>query len=165
MITDIFAVVSNNQSLTGAPPLLGATAFASNAIDLATSGLTSRLRDIGRGNPVSMRLQVTEAFSGTATSLEFGIVLADSSDLVTTNLTRLPLWRQTTSQLVLNSNFILQLPPIPLHLLGTAKGRRYLGVLYTPAGGTFTTGKVNADFGAWSDNTVPPVRSIGYVGP
>ena len=165
MITDIFALVSSNQALTGVPPLLGATAFASNAIDLTVGGNAARFRDIGRGNPIALRLQVTEAFSGTATSLEFGIVLADSTDLVTTNLTRLPLWRQTTGQLVLNSNFILQLPPIPLHLLGTAKGRRYLGVLYTPAGGTFTTGKVNADFGAWSDGAVPPLHAIGYVGP
>lgn len=169
-IIDVFQRVSENQALTG-PGIAGN--FVSSSIDLSPEGVAGKFRDVGRGNELALRIQVTEAFSGAATQLDTTLVVSDDSDagFFITNLINLSKWSNLNQALTLNAVFTLPLATIPQHMLqaplgpnGQA-GRRYLGVLYTVIGGEYATGKVTADFGHWRDTAQPALHKIGYSGP
>ena len=166
-ITDNYLRVSNDQALTGAGV---AGNFFSSAVPL-TADVAGRFRDFGRGNEIALHMQVTEAFSGTATGLDTLIVASDDDDagFFLTNLTNLTKWSNITALLTLNAEFAFPVSAIPRHMLDLvtgATGRKYLGVIYTAlGGGTFTTGKVTAYFGHWRDTTRPTIFKSGFTGP
>jgi hypothetical protein len=166
VIIDKFLQVSDNQALTGAG--VGGN-FFSSAVKLS-SGIAATFRDIGRGNELALRIHVAEAFSGTATILDTTLVVSDDDDsgFFLTNLINLTKWSNATAVLTLNATFSLPLATIPKHMLDLVSaepGRRYLGVLYSAIGGTYTTGKVTADFGPWRDASAPSMHGTGYRGP
>ena len=138
---------------------------------LCLDGLPRLIRDIARGNELALHLQVTEAFSGTATGLDTAIVASDDDDsgFFLTNLVNLTKWTNITDLLTLNAEFTIPLSAIPRHMLDLvvgATGRRYMGVLYTAlGGGTYDTGRVTAYFGHWRDTTRPTIYKSGYTGP
>lgn len=171
-IIDVFQRVSENQALTGGG-LAGN--FFSKSIDLTPSAVAARFRDVGRGNEIALRVQVTETFTsggGGATALDITIVTADVDDtgFFATNLVNLAKWSNVKAVLTLGAVFTLPVPTIPRHMLDAlpgSPGRRFLGVVYTGTGGdlTFDTGKVTAEFGHWRDATIPSIHGIAYKGP
>lgn len=163
-ILDKFGEVSLNQALTGAG--LGGF-FFSSAIQL-TADVAARFRDVGRGNNMALRMQVTEAFGGGGGTVDTTIVVSDDNDagFFLTNLVTLAKVSNITDVLTLNATFIIPLSPIPDHLaVSGSPGRRYLGVTYLVGGGTYTTGKVTCEFGHWQDTPKPPIHGIAYKGP
>lgn len=167
-IVDVFGRISNNQALTGAGV---AGNFFSNAFRVNDTPIAGRFRDLARGNELALHVQVTEAFSGTATGLDTQIVASDADDagFFLTNLVNLTKWSNTTALLTLNAEFAMPLSAIPRHMLDLvvgATGRLYLGVIYTAlGGGTYTTGRVTSYFGHWRDTTRPTIYKSGYTGP
>lgn len=170
-IIDVFERVSENQALTG-----GGVAgnFLSRPIDLSPSGVIGKYRDVGRGNELAFRVQVTEAFGGgDATALNVTVIVNDDGSenvLALANTINLVQWNNITAVLTLGAVFTIPVPTIPQHMIQSPAGepgRRYLSLLYTATGGTgnYGTGKVTCDFGHWRDTAQPSIHKIGYAGP
>lgn len=124
---------SDDQAVT-------ATAISSDVIDLGVRGTpydaaAALIGDTGKGNPVPIRAQVTEAFNN-LTSLQIDVISSTSEDL-------------TGSPIVLYSVTVLlaalvQGYSIPLQFLPIQCTNRYLGMKYTVTGTAPTTGKMHS---------------------
>lgn len=124
---------SNNQAVT-------ATAISTNVIDLGAPGTpfgaaAPLRRDIGKGNEVAVLAQVTTAFA-TLTSLTVTLETSDNSDLSSPTVL-------ATSVAVLAADLVpgkrLTLRVLPEGVTG-----RYLGLRYTVAGSSATSGNIQA---------------------
>jgi hypothetical protein len=161
MILDAFTRVSTAQAIT-------VTAVSTSSMDLSSAGINAR--DIGRGRPIVLRVQVTTAFSG-AGAMQIGPVLCTQSDLAggTIHIGALLGAGATglllATDLPLNAAFELTVPSIPEHLLSGANGLRFLGVAYILLSGTFSTGAVTADFHQGIGGNKPRTLAKGYAGP
>ncbi len=163
-ILDVFTLVSVDQAIT-------ATAVSTNAIDLTTTGLNFNLRDVGRGNRICMRLRVSTAFSGGSQLVPYVTAANDQTlldgpvYLAAPGGAGLGIVGLQASDLPLNAEFIVPVPPIPRHMLAAIQGRRFLGVTYFVAGAAFGAGTVTTDFGSYHGTMLPPVLTTGYRGP
>lgn len=172
MIPDVFTRVAQDKVLTGAG--IGGL-FFSGSIDLSTQG-ASYTRDIGRGESIWARFEVTEAFvSAAGARLVWQVVVSadDDASFFSSNpvfLVRSPtldgLLNLPSSALTLGAVFYLAVPSIPQHLAGLVPGRRYMGVLWNLSdANTFTAGKMTVDFGNFSGQARPPIYKSGVNGP
>ena len=120
MIIDKTNLLSENQAVT-------ATAASANIIDLGVS------RDIGRGTPVPLLVQVTEAFDE-LTSLTVTVQTDDAEGFGTA--------KDLTSQTMLLADLVKG-KQFDFLILPTGI-KRYLRLNYTVVGDTPTTGKITA---------------------
>ncbi len=134
MITCGLGTFSNQQAIT-------ASAASTSSIDLGATGTpapghtVALKRDIGRGNPVNIRVQVTEAFA-TCDSLKVAIQTDDDTafgSVVTV------LETEAIAAASLTVGYVFNLQWIPRNT-----DERYLRLYYTIAGSNATTGKVFA---------------------
>lgn len=142
MIFSLEQLFSNDQAIT-------ATANSTNVIDLGTPGTPYRAaarlhRDTGKGNPVPIRIQVTEDFA-TLTSLTIALVASDNSNL--------------SSGVTLDSQTILVADLVEgattfMQLLPNGVDKRYLGLVYTVTGSNASAGKITAGITAGNQTNV-----------
>jgi hypothetical protein len=130
MIFSINQLFSDDQAIT-------ATADSTNVIDLGLAGTpfgatASLNQDIGKGNPISILIQVTEAFNN-ATSVGFTLSTGATTSLGTSIITETVL----LASLVVGKQFVVQVLPNQIV-------EQYLGVQYTVTGAAPTTGKITA---------------------
>lgn len=132
MLSDALGTFSNNQAIT-------ASAASTSSIDLGATGTpkpghtTALSRDIGRGNKVNIRVQVTEAFA-TLTSLKVAIQ-TDSDSAFGSAATVLETEAIAAASLV--AGYVFNLEYIPRNT-----DERYLQLYYTVAGSDATAGKI-----------------------
>ena len=140
MIVDALLAVCGSitgNTVTGAPMYTGATVTSPNVVDL------SQNRDIGEGQDLYVRCQVTTAFAG-VTSTQFQAVVADDAG-ITTNVTVVgagPVLTLASGALAAGQRYAFKLNPN----IGSL-GRRYFAVQALNVG-TGSAGLVYADVGA-----------------
>lgn len=126
MYTDAQLRPSENQDLAGA----AATTVSTNSVDLLADN-----RNLGRGQPMRARVDVTEAFAG-GTSLEVQYVESDNSDLSSATVLA------TTGTIALaNIPGVGDGPVMDIPLPDNTK--RYVGFRYVTVG-TMTAGMVSS---------------------
>lgn len=132
MILSANQLFSNEQAIT-------ATAVSTNIIDTGAAGTpygaaAAINKDIGKGTPIPVLVQVTTAFA-TLTSLTITIETSANADLSSSVI----LASQTiaVASLVAGAQFALDALPVGVN-------RRYLGVRYTVTGSNATAGKITA---------------------
>lgn len=126
MIFDMQTLLSDAQAIT-------ATAASTNTIDLGpiANGI---VRDIGKGRPIPLRIQVVEAFNN-LTSLTIALQVDDNTGFASPKT----VWSQT----VVLADLILGKVIVPEWVLrGTDE--RYMRLNYTVTGTAPTTGKITA---------------------
>jgi len=131
MISDALGTFSNNQAITG-------SAASTEYIDLGATGTpalnaTALSRDIGRGNPVNIRVQVTETFDA-LTSLKVAIQTDDNTGFSTATTV---LETETVALASLTAGYVFNLQWIPRNT-----DERYVRLYYTVAGSNPTVGTV-----------------------
>lgn len=142
MIFDATLLFSANQAIT-------ASAASTDYIDLGATGTpalnsTALSRDIGKGNPVNLRIQVTETFL-TLTSLKVAVQTDDNSSF-SSAATALETEAIAAATLVAGYVFNIQWFP-------RRTNERYVRLYFTVAGSNATAGKVYAGVvAAASDN-------------
>lgn len=132
MILSAQQLFSDDQAIT-------ADAVSTNVIDLGVAGTPygafgALNQDIGKGAPVPVLIQVTEAFN-TLTSLEVTIEVSDSADLSSSTVLvseTIPL-----ASLVVGKQTFTQFLP-------NGVDKRYLGIRYNVIGTNPTTGMITA---------------------
>lgn len=132
MILSAQQLFSDDQAIT-------ATAVSTNKIDLGASatpygGKAALAKDVGKGNPIPVLVQVTTAFA-TLTSLTITLETSANADL--------------SSSTVLASETILAAALVAgkktnLQFVPNGANKRYLGLRYTVAGSDATAGKITA---------------------
>jgi hypothetical protein len=135
MIFDSTNLFSDAQAIT-------ATAVSTNVIDLGATdtpkhGANAITRDIGKGSPIHMRLQVVQAFA-TLTSLIVGVQV-DTVENFASPTTVLSSPAVPVADLIAGYVFPIQWVP-----RGTAQ--RYMRLNYTVAGTDASAGKITAGF-------------------
>lgn len=126
MIFDQQTLLSDQQAIT-------ATAASTNVIDLGPIA-TGIVRDIGKGKPIPLRIQVTEAFN-TLTSLTFALQVDDNEAFGSAKT----VWSQVVLLADLKAGKVI----VPEYITrGTDE--RYLRLYYTVTGTAPTLGKVTA---------------------
>ncbi|TIN81749.1 Bbp16 family capsid cement protein, partial [Mesorhizobium sp.] len=124
MIFDMQTLLSDAQAIT-------ATAASTNTIDLGPIA-TGIVRDIGKGKPIPLRIQVVEAFNN-LTSLTIALQVDDNSGFASPKT----VWSQT----VVLADLIAGKVIVPEWVLrGTDE--RYMRLNYTVTGTAPTTGKI-----------------------
>ncbi|TIT90394.1 MAG: hypothetical protein E5W41_00275 [Mesorhizobium sp.] len=126
MIFDMQTLLSDAQAIT-------ATAASTNIIDLGpiNSGFA---RDIGKGKPIPLRIQLVEAFNN-LTSLTIALQVDDNSGFASPKT----VWSQT----VVLADLIAGKVIVPEYITrGTDE--RYMRLNYTVTGTAPTTGKITA---------------------
>lgn len=140
MLTDALGTFSNGQAIT-------ASAASTNYVDLGAPGVPALntitpTRDVGKGNVVPIRIQVTEAFA-TLTSLKVAVQVDDntsfSSPTTVFESEAIPL-----ASLV--AGYVFNIEALPR---GT--NERYMQLYYTVAGSNATAGKVFAAISAGNE--------------
>ena len=129
MILDNQTLLSNDQAIT-------ATAASTNTIDLApiASGVA---RDIGKGKPIPLLVQVTEAFTAAgAATLAIDLQVDDNSSFSSPK-TVASIPATALASLVAGAQFNMDYIP-----RGT--NERYMRLYYTVATGPMTAGKIKA---------------------
>lgn len=131
MITSQNQVFSDHQAIT-------ATAASTNYIDLGAVGTPVRgnplTRDIGKGQPVPLLIQVTETFN-TLTSLKVDVQVAATSAFSSP--------KTLISETILLADLVAG-KKVNFQVLPDGVDQRYLRINYTVAGSPPTTGKVFA---------------------
>ncbi len=132
MILSANQLFSDDQAVT-------ATAVSTNVIDLGVAGTpydaaAALNQDVGKGTPVPVLIQVTEAFA-TLTSLTITIEVSANSDL--SSSTVLATETVAVADLVAGKQTFLQVLP-------NGADQRYLGVRYTVTGSSATAGTITA---------------------
>ncbi len=146
MIFDTTNLFSNDQAVT-------VTAASSNVIDLGAPGTVLGApyplnRDIGRGNPLPLLIQVTVAFA-TLTSLKVAVQSSDTEAFTGQVDTVLESEAVPVAQLLAGYQF-------PLDHIPKGVKHRYVRLYYTVAGSTATAGQVTAGITAGNQD-----RSVG----
>lgn len=132
MLSDALGTFSNLQAIT-------ASAASTSHIDLGATGTpkpghtTALSRDVGRGNKVKIRVQVTTAFA-TLTSLKVAIQ-TDDNDSFSSATTVLETEAIPVASLV--AGYVFNLEYLPRNT-----DERYLRLYYTVAGSDATAGNV-----------------------
>ncbi len=132
MLSDALGTFSNQQAIT-------TSAASTNSIDLGATGTpkpghsVALKRDIGRGNPVNIRVQVTEAFA-TCDSLKVAVQSDDDSAFGSAVTV---LETEAIAVASLTVGYVFNLQWIPRNT-----DERYVQLYYTIAGSAATTGKV-----------------------
>lgn len=121
MILDKEALFSDDQAIT-------ATAVSTNVVDLGAS------RDIGKGTPVPLLIQVTEDFA-TLTDLTATVETSDSEDFSSSD-TLATSGAIAAADLLAGYQFPVQYMPIGV--------KRYVRINYTVGGTNATAGTVTA---------------------
>jgi hypothetical protein len=130
MILSAQQLFSDDQAIT-------ATAISTNVIDLGAAdtpygGVAALKQDVGKGVPVPVLVQVTEAFN-TLTSLTITLETGATTSLGTV----------LNSEVVTLANLIVGKQTF-MQFLPNGVTSRYLGVRYTVTGSNPTLGKVTA---------------------
>lgn len=129
MILDNQTLLSNDQAIT-------ATAASTNIIDLApvANGLA---RDIGKGKPIPLLIQVTEDFTaGGAATLAIDLQVDDNSSFTTP---------KTVGSIAAMALADLKAgKQVNLDYIPRGTNERYMRLNYTVATGPMTAGKVKA---------------------
>lgn len=140
MIFDAQNLMSDQQAIT-------ASARSTNVIDLRPTGTpygnTQALkRDIGKGDPIPLLVQVTESFN-TLTSLTFTIQTSDDPAFGSGNVDHAAF---TVVLATLTAGYKLPYNLIPDALMGPGNQgmKRYLSINYTVTGTNPTLGKITA---------------------
>lgn len=134
MLTDGLGTFSNQQAIT-------ASAASTSSIDLSATGTptpghtVALKRDIGRGNKVAIRVQVTETFL-TLTSLKVAIQTDDNSGFSSATTV---LETEAIAVADLVAGYVFNLEYLPRNT-----DERYLQLYYTVAGSNATAGKIFA---------------------
>lgn len=133
MIFDATLLFSNAQAIT-------ASAASTNQIDLGATGtpygaIAAITRDISRGMPVPIRIQVVQAFN-TLTSLTFALQTDDNSGFAS------PATNWTSPAIPLASLVVGYV--VALEYLPRYTNERYLRLNYTVAGTNPTLGQITA---------------------
>ena len=132
MIFDLNTLFSNQQAVT-------ATALSTNVVDLGTKGIpygaNALNKDVGKGTPMPILIQVTEAFN-TLTSLTVTLEVASDAAM-------------TTAVKVINTQTILLADLVPgkqtfMQYVPNGADERYMAVRYTVTGSNPSTGKFMA---------------------
>lgn len=126
MIFDMQTLLSDAQAIT-------ATAASTNTIDLGPIA-TGIVRDIGKGKPIPLRIQVVEAFNN-LTSLAIALQTDDNTGFASAKT----VWSQTVVLADLIAGKVIVPEWIPR---GTDE--RYMRLNYTVTGTAPTTGKITA---------------------
>jgi hypothetical protein len=134
---------SNDQAITG-------SAASSNVIDLGApetvKGAPYPLnRDIGRGVPIPLLIQVTVAFA-TLTSLKVAVQSSDTEAFGGQVDTVLESEAIPVAQLIAGYQF-------PIHFIPKGVKHRYVRLYYTVAGSNATAGQVTAGVTAGNQDT------------
>jgi len=132
MIFSLQELFSDKQAIT-------ATVVSTNIIDLKApqtpyGAKAAVYQDVGKGNPVPILVQVTEAFN-TLTSLTITIETSANSDLSSPKV--------LASQTILLADLKVG-KQLTIQWLPVEADRRYLGIRYTVAGTNPTLGRVTA---------------------
>jgi len=141
MILSAQQLFSDDQAIT-------ATAISTNVVDLGAAdtpygGKAALKQDVGKGTPVPILIQVTEAFN-TLTSLTITLETGATTSLGTVLNSEVV----TLANLTVGKQTFMQFLP-------TGVTSRYLGVRYTVTGTNPTLGKVTAGISAGNQtNTV-----------
>jgi hypothetical protein len=156
-IIDVFTRFSDAQDLAG---ITDDTVVSDKAYKLSAS--TSFLRDVGAGNPLTVRFYVDTAITG-ATSMAFNVILASADTLASNVLTLASTGAVAIADLTAGASFDVVIPAVP-YTLGNGALRQYLGVSYTVVG---TTSAGTATASIVTDTVAPMRRTLvtGYTGP
>lgn len=135
MIFDKENLFSDGQAIT-------ATAASTNYVDLGATGTVygasaAMVRDIGKGKPIPLRVQVIEAFN-TLTSLKVDIEVDDNSSFSSAKVVD----SQTIPLAGLTKGAVFN----GLRYVPVGTDERYVQLRYTVTGTAPTTGKVTAGF-------------------
>lgn len=130
MILSAQQLFSDDQAIT-------ASADSTNVIDLGAAGTpyggaAALNRDVGKGNKISILIQVTEAFN-TLTTLEIKISTGTATTLGTTIISEVI----ALADLVVGKQMVINVLPDGIT-------ERYLGIEYVVVGTAPTTGKITA---------------------
>lgn len=134
MRSDKLGTFSLDQAIT-------ATAASTDVVDLGATGTpkpghtTALTRDIGKGTPIPIRIQVTETFA-TLTSLTVAIEVDDNSSFSSATTV---LATQAIPLASLVAGYVFNIEFIPRNT-----NERYVRLYYTVAGSNATAGKVTA---------------------
>lgn len=132
MIFSMNQLFSNDQAIT-------ATAVSTNVIDLGLPGTpvygkAALKQDIGKGTPIPILVQVTEAFN-TLTSLTISIETSANADMSSAKVLESQVI--ALADLTLGKQHSVQVVPVGVD-------RRYMAIRYTVTGTAPTLGKVTA---------------------
>lgn len=124
------------------------------------------VEDFGRGNPLTMRFQITTTFTGAAANTAtFGIIVADSSDLVTNPFVIAQGPPISTAGLAAGTFVDVILPPLPSIARLSTLGRRWIGAViygYVPVS-DWTAGGVDVSLMLNPPNMETyPVHTSGF---
>lgn len=133
MQLDSQLVFSDAQAIT-------ATAASTNIIDLGATGTvpyaaSALVRDIGKGKPLPLLVQVVEAFNN-CTSVQCDIEVDDNSSFSSP--------RVVDSQVLLLAGLTLGAKYDGLRYVPPGVNERYMRLKYTPVGTAPTLGKITA---------------------
>jgi hypothetical protein len=156
-ITDAFTRFSDSQDLAGT---IDGEVVSNSSIKLSES--TSRLRDVGAGEPIRVRFYVNSIITG-ATSVAFKVILASNSTLSSNVLTLASSGPVLIADLTTGASFDVLFGSVPT-TLGDGLLRQYLGASYLVVG-EVTVGLVSASI--VTDTVAPKRRAFvsGYTGP
>ena len=127
MILDSTNLFSSQQAVTS-------TANSSTVIDLTTA------RDLGPGYDINFFVAVTQDVTAAgAATVQFGLVVADSADLLTNPIVLMQTDAIGKAALTAGTQILRTAVPV-----SRTAGKRYLGVIYTVATGPLTAGKFTA---------------------
>ena len=140
MYVDANLLVAGSLAL-GTNVLTGKTVSATNATVVGDNvvDLGANLRDMGEGQALYARFEVTTAFSG-GTSVEFQVTASDDTSQVTNPKVLATTGAIPVASLVAGARFAVPIAPV----IGS-KGQRYLGVKFVVVG--TSAGAAIADFG------------------
>jgi hypothetical protein len=133
MIISNLDLFSDGQAIT-------ASAASTNTLDLGDAGrvvgeAADLTYDLGKGSPIGIRIQVTEAFA-TLTSLKVA-VQTDAADSFGTAAT--PIESEAIAAADLVAGYVFGIEHFPLRT-----NERYVRLYYTVAGSNATAGKITA---------------------
>lgn len=133
MIISNLDIFSDAQAIT-------ASAASTNVIDLGDAGRVvgesaDLTYDLGKGSPVSLRIQVTETFA-TLTSLKVAVQLDDADSFGSAVIA---LETEAIAAATLVAGYVFNIDNFPLRT-----NERYVRLYYTVAGSNATAGKITA---------------------
>lgn len=137
-------MIFDNQSLFSDAQAITASAASTNAIDLGDTGRVygasaDLSRDIGKGKPIPLLIQVVEAFDSAADDETLTIALQmDSTDTFTPD-------KSISLGTLSNAQLKKVGTQVPFQYVPDGVDMRYARLYYTVAGsGNFTAGKITA---------------------
>ncbi len=131
-------MIFDKQNLFSDAQAITASAGSTNTIDLGpiATGLT---RDIGKGKPIPLLIQVVEAFDSAADDEIITVVVEeDSTETFTPD-------KSTTIAVISNANLKTVGYQVPVQYVPNGIANRYIRLKYNVSGtGNFTAGKITA---------------------